>query len=436
MNRINFFVGPNGCGKSTYLYDKVNEISKENVLCLAITNSSFSKFPLGRLRPVYITENIIHFAVNSQSLNYILFRNLHYFLLDEFNYKFENVLNLINFKKDIQISFRLNTKELYGLINIVTEIQSLIEIHPISDIPNRLKYMFFIRGQNLYFHNLIEPYIKNGVNDIVNLKNILNDFIQVYDTLLRLNEQRYKSYQENIIIDVFNYDYSLNLIVRYIDTLLKLKILKQQEILFIRQNGQIQNLRQLSSGELTLLNIHFFIQKELYDFHVNPSKKNYNSVSIFIDEPENSLHPEWQRKYIYMLNDSVGYYDIRMYLATHSPTLVLGTLSEYNNDTDVYKVKYSELEKVHFENHNHNIEEILYNTFDLITPNNHYLSERISYLLHKFAQKNITRLEIEDKLKSMRDSSFNKNQEEILNNIINQLDKFQDFSKDDFSKDN
>jgi predicted ATP-binding protein involved in virulence len=54
-----------------------------------------------------------------------------------------------------------------------------------------------------------------------------------------------------------------------------------------------------------------------------------NSI-ILIDEPEISLHPEWQQRYINLLmNTFEGFYNCKFIIATHSP-LVISNLKSSN----------------------------------------------------------------------------------------------------------
>lgn len=62
-------------------------------------------------------------------------------------------------------------------------------------------------------------------------------------------------------------------------------------------------------------------------FRVGNLLKNLNNLEngiILIDEPETSLHPKWQRKYIRFLLDTFQGLNIQFIIATHSPYILQG----------------------------------------------------------------------------------------------------------------
>lgn len=68
-----------------------------------------------------------------------------------------------------------------------------------------------------------------------------------------------------------------------------------------------------SSGES-----HFLAQMLFLDNSLNKNEKNI----ILIDEPEISLHPKWQREYLFKLYDYFYMYDLTIFIATHSPLII------------------------------------------------------------------------------------------------------------------
>ncbi|MDU3351899.1 MAG: AAA family ATPase, partial [Clostridium sp.] len=79
------------------------------------------------------------------------------------------------------------------------------------------------------------------------------------------------------------------------------------------------SLRRASSGEQCILLSLLGIAANITD----------NSI-ILIDEPEISLHPEWQQRYINLLmNTFEGFYNCKFIIATHSP-LVISNLKSSN----------------------------------------------------------------------------------------------------------
>ncbi|EML0248583.1 ATP-binding protein, partial [Vibrio parahaemolyticus] len=127
-----------------------------------------------------------------------------------------------------------------------------------------------------------------------------------------------------------------------------------------------------SSGELMiismLVHISSYIDKD---------------TVILIDEPENSLHPRWQRKYIDMILDVFYLFQPKIYVASHSPQII-------PLDNDLYKIftpKNGVVVEVGEKTSNN--EELLSEVFGVITPENRFLSNKMVETINNFDAKNI-----------------------------------------------
>jgi len=155
------------------------------------------------------------------------------------------------------------------------------------------------------------------------------------------------------------------------NSLKKAGVLKKIEIYLVKDKKEIP-VADASSGEITLLSTLLFI-----------SAKAKEEACIVIDEPENSLHPAWQRDYFYRLLDLFSYYDLKVIVATHSPLIVTGA-AESMSSISIYR---SEFGKVFLLNHEkNNLEEILIEVFKVSTPENRYLSNKVKALLNMLAE--------------------------------------------------
>ena len=91
-----------------------------------------------------------------------------------------------------------------------------------------------------------------------------------------------------------------------------------------------KELKTLSSGEKALLTL---ITNIIYQFQ-NINEESYESLNIVLDETELGLHPNWQKKYLKHILDSIVPLNkygkrINIILATHSP-FILSDLSKEN----------------------------------------------------------------------------------------------------------
>lgn len=122
-----------------------------------------------------------------------------------------------------------------------------------------------------------------------------------------------------------------------------------------------------SSGELSLITMLSFIAAMSKEKDV-----------ILIDEPENSLHPRWQREYLELLIGAVGYAETKIVIASHSPLLVMAA-GELN--TDVQTLVLSDVFNSQIELNSAGLEEVMAEVFHTYTPRNHYLSKTLVRLM-------------------------------------------------------
>jgi len=155
-------------------------------------------------------------------------------------------------------------------------------------------------------------------------------------------------------------------------------IMKKLEILrgitlYLEKDGQEISLKDASSGELLMLSTLTFISS-----YIKP-----NSI-ILIDEPENSLHPKWQKEYIEKILDIFYYYHPKIIIATHSALMI--PLKE--QPINLFSIEDSVIRQL--ERKTNNNEELLSDTFKIVTPENRYLSNHMIDIINKFDSNIIT----------------------------------------------
>ena len=120
---------------------------------------------------------------------------------------------------------------------------------------------------------------------------------------------------------------------------------------------------------------------------------------VLIDEPEISLHPEWQIKYISLLKKVFeNYSGCHFILASHSHYLVsdlkedtssIVTLTKLNE-----KTPYAEL--LPYSTYAWSAENIIYNIFGLRTTRNYYFESDLHKLLSCMQKNELTREELNE----------------------------------------
>ena len=124
------------------------------------------------------------------------------------------------------------------------------------------------------------------------------------------------------VIDFANnrHDWSIPMEYGKLRTLMRAGVLRVSSVMLRKRDGEPVELLELSSGELNLLSGFLGLAAHLTDGSV-----------ILIDEPENSLHPDWQVKYVGMLEAVLNKHQGCHYIiATHSPLIVSGVASSHS----------------------------------------------------------------------------------------------------------
>ncbi|MBF6650218.1 AAA family ATPase [Methylobacter sp. BlB1] len=201
---------------------------------------------------------------------------------------------------------------------------------------------------------------------------------------------------------------ALSAILRHESVMKRLKILAEVSILLENNLGFVE-LKDASSGELmmisTLMHISSVIDSE---------------TVILIDEPENSLHPRWQREYIQRILDVFYYHHPKLIVATHSP-LIIPTGSQQAN---LYSISKDKLIKV--DRTTSNNEEILSDIFGVVTPENRYLSDQLINIINLYDSGKITYDDAEIKINIYRERIRDKRQTDFLNGVIKIIAKIRD----------
>lgn len=195
------------------------------------------------------------------------------------------------------------------------------------------------------------------------------------------------------------------LLFKHVKFLKRKGVLKDTELLFRHRERGLQKFSGLSSGEQTLISTFLFLKSNLQNLDI-----------LLVDEPENSLHPMWQRKYLEFIHMAIGYSDARIIVASHSPIIVSGGLSAYREDAEILSVrngrtKVIKVDEVHGEE---SVEEILFEAFDTITPASTVLSEFISEITWDVQEGRLSKSEAISKLENMRNRSYSKSQDHFI----------------------
>ncbi|MFV1885249.1 MAG: AAA family ATPase [Balneola sp.] len=150
---------------------------------------------------------------------------------------------------------------------------------------------------------------------------------------------------------------------------------------------------------------------------------------IFIDEPEVSLHPNWQMQYLSFLRellDSGLYQGCHVVIATHSHFLISDLKGKSSNIIGLKKTN-NRIETVDLpcdiDTFGWSAEDVLYNVFDVSTTRNFYVAREIGFILKEISKKEIDSIEIEKKYKELAYIKESLKDSDPLKTLISKIEK-------------
>ncbi|WP_288457557.1 ATP-binding protein [uncultured Chryseobacterium sp.] len=401
QNVYTVIVGKNGSGKSRLLNNIIGYFNTERDLfnnndlyftnspqkIIAVSTSPYDKFPvLNELRKGDFSYNnysylgIRDLRTSNFSLGFMskIINQLLIIRNNDSNQfeKIIQVLNYLDYSEDIHLTFEIKLlnnqiKRLF-IANSIEE--EFMEILSISGY-NKPNFSFF----------------KDAESDELN-KIRIDNLIQILKSY-HFGGRR-KIYE--IIINSSNIESEIQLddLIFLMDAgLAKLRDVRLKKI----QSNKIHQISDASSGEQCIFTTLVGIACNIKD----------NSL-ILIDEPEISLHPEWQEKYITLLIETFQKYkNCHFIIATHSPQLIskLSIENCYILQMDSRELKNAK------DYANNSIDFQLANIFNSPGFKNEYLS-RISFSIiskvgktKKFDEEDIKNYDIlKSQIKFLRDN--------------------------------
>jgi len=192
-----------------------------------------------------------------------------------------------------------------------------------------------------------------------------------------------------------------------IDWLRKLGLLSSPTIKFSDKDVELHN---ASSGEFHLFTTMIGLM----------ASTRANSL-IIIDEPEISLHPNWQMKYLHFIRELFANTDrvtSHIIIATHSHFLVSDLPGENSNIIGLKKIN-EEIKSIEISKNTFgwSAEEVLYKIFDVRTTRNYYLEIELRELLHRIATKDKNKKRMQEILNNIEEIEFSN--DDPLNIVIN-----------------
>lgn len=303
-------LGQNGEGKSRLLVELIGEAKDyEYKNVIAVSTSPFDKFPI-RKKYNDITYNYVGVkggGSGNSILSLISSASLGLLNRDKQNDRnIERILSFLGASSEVEYVFKITPK----LINYYEGTFS-----PLNDTTSRLSLGLGEETVDISYNDL------EDINFSSNFLSFATDSNNNFKVRLKIGEDAY----------IKNKKGQIDNINTPLKTLLKFDLIKLIDFRINKNTYGWMSLRLASSGEQCILLSMLGIATNIC-----------NNSLILIDEPEISLHPEWQEKYISLLMRIFERYNSCLFvIATHSPQIV-SKLDPFRSF--IYTIKNDELE--------------------------------------------------------------------------------------------
>lgn len=216
----------------------------------------------------------------------------------------------------------------------------------------------------------------------------------------------------------YDYDIDFDAVSESEDSLEELKIiykLKQYDmvnspnVIFHKQGLDISS-DDLSSGEFAMLSTVLSISAAANDPH----------TLVLLDEPELSLHPNWQMTLIDNLDRALANKVCHLLIATHSHLLVSDLPMKRSAVTQIEKDKNGcvNATTIAESTYGWSAEEVLLKVFKTATDRNKYLAEVVGALLKDIGENSITKEEVGKQVGFLKSVSDNLSDVDPMKKII------------------
>lgn len=194
--------------------------------------------------------------------------------------------------------------------------------------------------------------------------------------------------------------------VETLQLLRRLGALSLSAVYVWRADGTRHDLRDASSGEIGILTVFLSIAAHLRDGSL-----------VLIDEPETSLHPEWQSKYIHLMREVFsGYSGCHFIFSTHSPHIV----ADIPPGSWIYSMdragSVSSEELL-----GRSPDFVMANAFDVVGPTNYYLRDVLANALRLVGERQINTGEFKAQLAELVRLAANMEGGEQVKRIVQDL---------------
>lgn len=198
----------------------------------------------------------------------------------------------------------------------------------------------------------------------------------------------------------------------------RLGVIRKIRVLLQRKGGDVDiEMAYASSGQLALISTMLFLITNVQD-----------QPLIIIDEPENSLHPSWQRDYVEKILVAMNFRNAAVVIATHAPLVVTGALASNPDLVSIFEVRHGNPVSLKMDAAHtlpNSIEAVLWRAFEVITPANHFVSERIVDEISLFEKGEVPKSQVLSLIGRMEAKSFDERQKSFFQAVRGLVSKIE-----------
>jgi len=321
--------------------------------------------------------------------------------------------------KTVEMVFRAAHKK--SFIDDTAELLKFLELDPhlfISYYP-RYKHIFFkgIMTVELMddFFNDYKKYLNRetkpwSIGIYKNIKEVEPEVIPKLVELLNYISQRLQPEYEGsrtkfYDFDIFDSTTDILNHFNFLPYLQRLDLISYPEIVLQKQ-GRYFSAENSSSGEYHMISTIISVLACITE----------NSL-VLVDEPEISLHPNWQMKYIEFLNQIFrNYASTHFIVCSHSHFLVsdlkpenstILSLTKEENSNNVENNKFKLISRqIQYQTFGWSAEQVLLEIFKVPTTRNYYIADKIGEILELISYKERDEIKIRELVRELIDSNI------------------------------
>lgn len=239
-----------------------------------------------------------------------------------------------------------------------------------------------------------------------------NKVRELYDFYKNKEFAKQPTCNYDIDIDIDQNSLAANDDLNYIYKLKQYDLVQAASVVFYKNGKQIAS-EEMSSGEFAMLSMVLSISTAASDLH----------TLILIDEPELSLHPNWQMTIIDNLDRALKNQVCHLLIATHSHMLVSdlpmnrSSVSQWEKDKDGNLIA----NRIEENTYGWSAEEVLLKVFKTATDRNRYFGERIAKLLEQMGNDTITKEAVADELDDLQEISQHLSDVDPMKMVLNTI---------------